>query len=381
MKTKLSILGLVMLVVFGLVDIFSPPRDPISPLGNDPHPSYSIPYTPYIVLGFAPYWNLKKISPDSLGAITHFAYFTLHLKGNGELLTKLNPREEDPGYTNYKRLINNQFAFDQKPLFITFMPESQEALIDSISTIESRSKTTNTILDILAQSGAKGVNIDYEPLGSVSPEIRDSFTIFIENLHARLSPAGHDLTISIYASAASRPRLWDLDKLKKYVDHFVVMTYDYTLPGGTNSGPTSPLRGSGTLFEHDIIKNISEITKIIPSQKILLGIPFYGYEWDTIDESKYAPTNRRGSVASLERIQSLIDKGELEIRWDRNTLTPYGVSSDSGQVSQIYFENEVSIRLKLEFVKSAELGGIAIWALGYEGRDSLIWDTIKETLL
>ena len=72
----------------------------------------------------------------------------------------------------------------------------------------------------------------------------------------------------------------------------------------------------------------------------------------------------------------MIDNKTLELIWDRNSLTPYGVASESGQISQIYIENETSIRLKLEFVKSANLGGIAIWALGYEGNSSWIWPTI-----
>jgi spore germination protein YaaH len=115
---------------------------------------------------------------------------------------------------------------------------------------------------------------------------------------------------------------------------------------------------------------------LVPPAKILLGVPFYGYEWDTVDGSKYSPVEARGSVASLERIEQMLNDKTLELIWDRNSLTPYGVSSSSGQVSQIYFENETSIRLKLDFVKSAGLGGIAIWALGYEGRTNWLWPTI-----
>ena len=154
------------------------------------------------------------------------------------------------------------------------------------------------------------------------------------------------------------------------------MTYDYTMPGSNSAGPNSPLRGSGDLFEHDIIKNIAEITKVTPANKILLGIPFYGYEWETLDSSKYSPTDSKGSVASLERVQSMLDDKTLELIWDRNSLTPYAISTSSGKFSQIYFENATSIRLKLEFVKSAGLGGIAIWALGYEGNNSWVWPLI-----
>ena len=382
MKTKFYLLGLVLATLATYVTFFSPSTDLVNPLSTDPHTTYSIPHTSYIIMGFAPYWNTKKISPESLTGITHFAYFNLHLNGDGSLYTKVNRREEDPGYTNYKRLLAGTLNRGDKPLIITFMPESQEALASSITSPNTRGRTINTILEVIAESKASGVNIDYEPLGNTTPSLRNNFTLFMEELHQKLQVPNSSnpvplLTISTYASAASRPRLWDLASLAPYTDYFVVMTYDYTMPGSNIAGPNSPMRGSGNLFEHDIVKNIAEISHLVPSKKILLGIPFYGYQWETVDSAKYSPTESQGSVASLERIQKMLDERTLELVWDRNSLTPYGIATDSGQTSQIYFENETSIRLKLEFVRSAGLGGIAIWALGYEGNVPWLWPTIS----
>ena len=383
---KIFVLFGLFLAIFALyVTFFSPSSLPISPLGS-PKPSGeggSSTSPSYIILGFAPYWNLKKLTPNSLENITHFAYFNLHLNGDGSLYTKLNPREEDPGFTNYKRLVAGTVNRGNKPLILTFMPESQSALTNSISSPTSRQKTITTILDVLQESSASGVNIDFEPLGDIPPSLRDSFTLFIKELRSQLDllPNNYNLkpllTISIYPSAATRPRIWDLSGLAPSTDYFVVMTYDYTMPGSSSAGPNSPLRGSGDLFEHDIIKNIAELSRLVPSSKLLLGIPFYGYQWDTVDQSKYSPVESYGSVASLERIETMLADHTLELIWDRNSLTPYGIASESGQISQIYFENETSIRLKLEFVKSANLGGIAIWALGYEGNSSWLWPSIS----
>lgn len=380
MKTKLHVLGGVLIVAAILTKVFSPPADLHSPLGTTLFPSSSLLESKqYIVLGFAPYWNLKKISDQSLESITHFAYFNLHLNGDGSLYTRVNRREEDPGYTNYKRLVSGSVNHGGKPVILTFMPESQTALTESLANPSNRQKTINTIIKTVTESRAVGVNIDYEPLGDISPSVRNNFTLFIQELHASLASTSSSLlTISTYASAATRPRIWDLSALSPYTNYFVIMTYDYTLPGSAIAGPTSPLRGAGDLFEHDIVKNIAEISALVPPSKILLGIPFYGYEWETVDGSKYSPVESRGSVASLERIEQMLAEKTLELVWDRNSLTPYGISSDSGKFSQIYFENETSVRLKLDFVKSAGLGGIAIWALGYEGNTDWIWPTITQ---
>lgn len=382
MKKILAALGVSLIALALYVTFFAPSPDLISPLNSTKVTRSSIldPKS-YVVLGFAPYWNLKKLSPESLNSITHFAYFNLHLNGDGSLYTHVKKREEDPGYTNYKRLISGTFDYHRKPLILTFMPESQTALTDSIGTATNRKNTISTIIKTMNDSHATGINIDYEPLGDISSDLRANFTLFIKelrsSLNSRSSLPNPLLSISIYASSAVRPRIWDLAALSDFTDYFVVMTYDYTMPGDSSAGPNAPLRGAGDQFEHDIIKNIAEISRLIPSKKILLGIPLYGYEWETLDGSKYSPTESKGSVASLERIQKMLDEKTLELIWDRNTLTPYGISENDGKTSQIYFENETSIRLKLEFVKSADLGGVAIWALGYEGNSSWVWPTIN----
>jgi len=366
----------IFLVVFALyATFFSPSAELYSPLASTKPTTYDLRPKNYIVLGFAPYWNLKKLSQESLSSITHFAYFHLLLNGDGTVFQKINRREEDPGFTNYKRLLAGTIQRGNKPLIITVMPESQTALSQSISSPNSREKTINTLINLLSESKATGINIDYEPLGEIPESTKQNFTLFIKELRAKLPTS--QISISIYASAASKQRIWDLKSLEPFTNYFVVMTYDYTMPGSSSAGPNSPLRGSGDLFEHDIIKNISELSKLIPSNKILLGIPFYGYQWNTVDATKYSPVESKGTTASLERIEEMIQDKTLELLWDRNTLTPYGIASSSGQISQIYFENATSMKLKLDFVKSANLGGIAIWALGYEGQDSWVWPIIN----
>jgi spore germination protein YaaH len=379
MRTKLYLAGIVLTILAILAVIFSPASTLLSPVGNSLTSNVSrFSSKPYVILGFAPYWNLKKLYPASLQNITHFAYFHLLLNGDGTIYTKVNRRAENPGYTNYKRLVAGAIDHGNKPLILTFMPESQSALASIVNSETARQKTIATILDSLTKTGAKGVNIDFEPVGDTPPSVRDNFTLFIKELRPQLNKLDGLLTISIYPSAGNKPRIWDLSALAPATDYFVVMTYDYTMPGDNNAGPNAPLRGAGELFDNDIVKNISELITVIPSEKILLGIPFYGYQWNTADDTKYATTSGYGSTASLERIQQMLDNQTISLLWDRNTLTPYGIATSSaGKTSQIYFENQTSIQLKIEFVKSAHLGGIALWALGYENNVSWLWPTIS----
>jgi len=385
MKIKLFIPLLVVFILV-LVYLLWPPQVPISPLctssANAPEKCLQIQSNlgdthaqSFTILGFAPYWNLKKLTSDSLSHITHFAYFALHLTSSGQLQTHVNRRELEPGYLNYTRLLNSNPS--DKPLLLTFLPQDQSALTSILSSSSTRLAAIQTMLTALQQSRAQGVNIDFEPTGDTPPSLRADFTLFIQALHSQLVSNNYHLSISIYPSAGSRPRLWDLSALAPLTDHFVIMTYDYTMPLSPRAGPNSPLRDMGGSFEHNIVKNIAEISQVIDSRQILLGIPFYGYEWDTENDAKYAPTLSRGSVASFERIQQMLNDQTLSLLWDRNSLTAYGTSTSSGVTSQIYFDNEQSLRLKLDFVRSANLGGIAIWALGYDNSVPWLWPTIN----
>jgi spore germination protein YaaH len=297
----------------------------------------------------------------------------------------VNRREEEPGYTNYKRLKSGEITYRIGTLMLTYMPIDQTALTSVLNHATYRNQAIATILDTVAETGAQGVNIDFEPLGDVSPTLRDNFTLFIQELkNSSCLPLHTDhcplITVSIYPSAGVKPRLWDLAALAPVTDYFVVMTYDYTLPGSSSAGPNAPLRDSTHLFEHTVVGNIAELTKLVSARKILLGIPLYGYEWTTRSTKKYSPTDERGVTASLERIEKMILEQTLTTYWDRNTLTPYGVTGNGKAITQIYFENATSLSLKLELVKSAHLGGIALWALGYENNVPWLWPTIRQGL-
>lgn len=372
-RFKLAISIELILIAAFLTFIFIPPITPLSPLSLTPPKTYPSHPKSYKILGFVPYWNLKKLTPESLSVITDYGYFALHLDSNGSVQTHVNRRELEPGYLNYTRLRNN---LPTLPIVLTFMQADEDALLSILNNSNSRRQAVTTMLTRAKEINAAGINVDFEPTSEITTSLRNNFTALIKDLKQRAPPT-LSISISMYPSAASRPRLWDLARLADYTDYFVAMTYDYTMPRSISSGPNSPLRDAGGNFEHSIVKNIAELSELIPSQKILLGIPLYGYEWDTVDDSRYSPTLGRGVTASLERIQKLLDERSLSLVWDRNTLTAYGIATSSGQTSQIYFDNEVSLRLKLDFVRDAGLGGIAIWALGYDGGVPWLWPTIR----
>jgi spore germination protein YaaH len=155
------------------------------------------------------------------------------------------------------------------------------------------------------------------------------------------------------------------------------------------AGPVAPLSCKcdfatsydSVCLDQDIVSHLSAMIKNVPSEKIVLGVPFYGYEWQTASKNFLANTYPgTGALATYARIQTLFSDpkiSSLSAMWSEKTFSPYLTFEQEGKIYQIYFENNRSLEEKVKLIKSANLGGIAIWALGYETPHKDLWGPIK----
>ena len=70
----------------------------------------------------------------------------------------------------------------------------------------------------------------------------------------------------------------------------------------------------------------------------------------------------------------------VEEHWNENALSPYLTYVEDGETFVLYYEDSRSLSYKLDYVNQLDLGGIAIWALGYEGDSRELWDVINRKL-
>ncbi|HAI22283.1 TPA: hypothetical protein DCP77_00050 [Candidatus Collierbacteria bacterium] len=352
-----------------------------------------------VIYGFFPYWNLKYAEQLKINSLTHFAYFAIDLKEDGSTNKKVNLVESEPGWNKLKSKDTNKLLYQSKLLgqktviVITAMqPETIESILNSP---ENKRAAITSIMNIYKDFGFDDINIDFEYVNVGNKVLRDNFVDFITNLRfVCVSYKSHcQIDIDIFASAAEKPRLWDLKQLEPVTDKFIVMAYDYYRKSSTQAGPIAPIRGkcTGTFsdekdcLEEDILSHISQISKLIPSNKIILGVPFYGYEWQTASTDFLANTYPgTGALATYQRIQSLFQDvkiSSISAQWSNLTLSPYLSYEEDEKIYQIHFENAQSLEQKIKFVESANLGGIAIWALGYEGPSQDLWEPINSLFL
>jgi spore germination protein YaaH len=349
----------------------------ISPVSNAGYPVNQLTSQPinFIRYGFLPYWNLKFIDTIKFDQLTDLLYFAISLNADGTL------NQQDVGY---RRFIQNYDTLNQiakqnhLQLGIVINNSNDQTLFDFLNNATAHTQFIHDLSLLTAHYSLSTINLDFEPLVATNSATINGLTNFVRS-YQLTNQRVNQLTIDIYPSAASSQKLWDLPALSPNIDQFIVMTYDYYHPGSNTAGPISPLYLATPTDNHAVIKNIAQISRFISSSKIILGLPFYGYEWPTSQTSYLSSPNGKGSLASFSRIQSLLQSppSNLKLQWDSLTLSPWLSYAENHQVYQIYYENPTSLTYKRQLISNANLGGFAIWALGYEGDNTSLWTSLK----
>ncbi len=342
------------------------------------------PKTKKLVYGFLPYWNLDrfKLNPT----LTHLAYFRLTIDQNGKIKTKSKDKPE----IGYARLRANEFLKTLNQLeknqtkfevvFAVFDPTIAKNLLNSNSAQENFFKELDSL--ILAYP-VSGINLDVELDASSGAKLRPKFTQFVAKLNRYLKrkPQTLKLSIDVYSSAVEGNNIWDLTKLANEVDYIVLMAYDFHQRNSNRAGPVAPIFGGGDIFTKDIHNYLKETLKKIPANKLLLGVPFYGYQWQTVNDTAYAQTYpNTGQAVFYSQVVKLLKKPEVKRSWNSRALSPYLTFKKDGKHYVLYYEDKNSLHYKLELVNQLDLAGIAIWALGYEGDSPELWQKITQNL-
>lgn len=71
-------------------------------------------------------------------------------------------------------------------------------------------------------------------------------------------------------------------------------------------------------------------------------------------------------MATIQRKRGIYNSKDIKVNWDTLSKSPWISYQENDANKQIYFENERSVIEKVKFIKENNLGGVGIWALGYE---------------
>lgn len=221
-----------------------------------------------------------------------------------------------------------------------------------LSSTASQRNCIRRMINLLPPTAA-GVQVDFE---GVEAAYRIPFLAFLESLRATLHDRGLLLTIAIPAKRSEwEAPGYDFAGIGRLCDSITLMTYDEHYSGGS-PGPIASLPWMTQALDYAI--------RYIPNEKLLLGIPVYGYDWSS------EPTR----LVPMRDIPELITQTNARLLWSDQAVEPYFYYWKGRVKHTVWYESELSTKIRLGFIKSYRLRGIAIWRLGYE--TSRFWQEV-----
>ena len=316
----------------------------------------------FMVYGWHPYWasTYAYLSYD-YDALTHLAYFSF----------EVNPATG--GYTTIR-------GWDTTPIIsyahqrgvkvmLTVTNFGTEANTQLLTDTVKQWTLINALVYQLKSRNGDGVNFDFE---SVPAAMKANMVSFCKRAAKGIKAELPQAEISLATPSVNWSNGWDLKALSEVCDYIIMMGYNYYWSGSTTAGPVAPLEGEN----YNITKSIEQdyLNTGVPQNKLLLGVPWYGYDWPVTDSPRKSTATGKGiSRTYISTLPFVSSHGKT---FDNATSVPWLSYQDANGWRQMWFEDSLSLQMKTLLAKSRNLAGIGIWALSYEGGRAELWKGI-----
>ncbi|MEA4903038.1 glycoside hydrolase family 18 protein [Desulfitobacterium sp.] len=287
---------------------------------------------------------VEKVGKD----LTYLNLFSYQVQRDGDL-TSL----DDGSILNAAR--QNKVA----PLLVLTNLENGQFKTDLATILFTNEQLQDRVLDqaleIMQLKGYRGLDVDFEYLGA---ENRELYVRFLEKAARRIKPLGYSLSVAVAPKISGEQSgvLYeghDYQGIGKIVDFMFIMTYEWGWSGGKPMA-VAPL--------NQVRRVISYAVSVVPREKIMMGIPLYGYDWTL----PYTPGKWAKSI-SPQRALELAQTYNVSIQYDTGVQAPwFRYHDEKGNEHEVWFEDARSIAEKFNLVKEFKLRGFYYWVLGHE---------------
>jgi chitinase len=187
----------------------------------------------------------------------------------------------------------------------------------------------------------------------------------------RAGTAQRGFTLSIAAGAAQKhitPINWKT--VSASVDQIGVMTYDFNGPWSRDTGFTAPLLSSNPKAETVTTTITSYLAGGAPAKQLLLGVPFYAYQWKNVIPGGSYGLNSKGDPVRGNLNQStavtLMQAPNAQLHRDPLSHAPWIYDGNNF----LSFEDADSLKAKREYAHQLGIGGFMIWELSGDTNDA-----------
>lgn len=355
------------------------PAAPLTPLTSDKGK--------YEVFGFAPYFTFDKLTNVNFKVLTTFAYFGVDVNDDGSL------DKESQGYQTFMSKqatdLFRQAHANGTRVVLTLTQMDEGTIRDILDNPDARNLSIDQAVQEVKNRGIDGINVDFEYGDDPGQTYRDEFSQYVKDLTLKMhQEVPHSkVTVSVYASAVKDPKIYDIASLSQDSDGIFMMAYDFAVAGSDTATPTAPLHGSQDgKYWYDVATAVKDFLKYMPANKLILGVPYYGYNYLVYQPGVNAPTLPYYSWAGQPVAQTYADAQNsigpnmpgiegFKTGWDPDAQVAWEAYqvADTGVWRMIFLDDPRSLAAKYDFAKQMNLKGVGIWALGFDSGKNDLW--------
>ena len=241
---------------------------------------------------------------------------------------------------------------------------------DLLHSTSARDKFINYMIDIAVEKDFDGINIDFE---NVYLDDKDALTHFVAEFayQMRKNNLTSSMDVTVMDGSDNWSKCFDREQLIKYLDYLIVMAYDQYWASSPYSGPVAA---------HDWVdENIEKMIKVVPPEKLILGMPLYMRIWyETPSKEKANYMNTKSKPIGMGSFNNLMNEKNFDLIWSESGKHYYVGYIEDNVLKKIWVEDGNSIREKASLVNKYNLAGVATWRRGFETQD--IWSIIDEAI-
>lgn len=275
------------------------------------------------VIGYIPdYGDASQVDYNNL---THAIFCFLFASPDGGLI------DQSPGsITQLQHYLSATAASGSKRLVALSGLYNMSTVTENPT---KRVKLCDTLVSYCLHHGFDGLDLDWEGLGSTQDSI--NFKNFVADLAPRL--AAEDLTFVITIGFGDWSGKWFPDVALRQADWLQIMAYD-----AAGTWATSPMDNHSSL-QHFIDADTYWTNRGYPRNKMVMGLPFYGYQFSSNNGGIGQPKTYREIV---ETYPNLID---MDNRTPGNDRT--------------CFNGPELIRRKCQYLIDSSFAGVFVWEM------------------
>jgi len=233
---------------------------------------------------------------------------------------------------------------------------SSDLIHEVLNNQQTYTHLITTVANTMTERGFKALNIDFE---YIPPEDHELYNNFLRDITQHLHQFGYLVSTAVAPkyNADQQGILYESHDYRAHgeiVDFVIIMTYEWGWTGG-------PPRAVAPLNE--VAKVINYAITEIPPEKIMMGIPLYGYHWTL----PFVEGESRAAALSTAAAISLARERKAAIEYDNTAQSPHFSFYDTEHKQHIvWFEDARSLQAKFNLVKQYGLRGVSYWKLGIE---------------